>query len=455
MKPIEEEYDGFCSAGGRHEEGVNWFPLDNAAKIFPSIQGAKYTTLFRLAVVLDHPVKIESLQRALDRVMQRYPYFLVEVRRGIFWYYLERLDGRIKIGPDGRSPCMRYHLHVKGAYLLRVRVYRRRIAVEFCHALTDGVGASFFLRSLVCEYFRQCGTEISDWMDIPNPDDHPEPGEFRDANQIMGLEKLPYPVPRSAAYHVKGQLIPKHEYKIITGLIPLDQIQAVAHGKGASVTEYLTAVLFWSLQDWIDSQPAWRQKKWKRLPLRVLIPVNMRPYYPSRTRRNFFLFVDPEIDLRLGSYDFEEILERVHSYMRLERTKKSLNRHLARNVGGERSWYVRIMPLFLKDIVIKIIYHFTGDRRNTTSFSSLGKLKFPPEVSSHIDWAEFIPPPSAQYRFSVSSVIHEQTVALTFGSFLWKSEIEKRFFRFLRRQGVQSKIISNKEAICHTVRNAE
>ncbi|THB63207.1 MAG: hypothetical protein D6B26_06305, partial [Spirochaetaceae bacterium] len=385
------EYGGFRSEGRRHEEGTIWFPLDNIGKIFPAIQGRRYSTLFRLAVVLDHPIKISALEKALKRVMLRFPYFQVELRPGVFWYFLERLENPPEIMADGRSPCTRYSLKKKGAYLLRVRAYQRRLSVEFCHALTDGTGGTMFLRSLVTEYFRQCGTEISDWLDIANPDDRPEPGEFRDANQVIGVEQYPAPPARSSAFHIGGQLIPVFDYRIITGLVPLSALREKARENGASVTEYISAALFWAFQEHIDSLPPRRRRKAKLKPLRILVPVNMRPFYPTQTRRNFFTYIDPEIDLRLGSYDFSEIVQRVHNYMQVERSHKSLNRHLSRNVSSERSWYVRIIPLWIKDLVLKAVYRHSGDGKNSTSFSNLGGLVLPDEVSKHVQWAEFIP----------------------------------------------------------------
>ena len=47
------------------EPGKFWFTLDNAAKIFPAVITKEVTSVFRLTVVLNHPVKIKSLQRAV------------------------------------------------------------------------------------------------------------------------------------------------------------------------------------------------------------------------------------------------------------------------------------------------------------------------------------------------------------------------------------------------------
>ena len=430
-------------------------PLDNAAKIFPAIQGTRYSTLFRLTAVLDHPIRIAELESALQRVMQRYPYFQVELRRGVFWYYLERLDTPPRVMADGRSPCTRYQVHAHGAYLMRVRAYRRRIAVEFCHVLTDGTGGALFLRSLVTEYFRQCGTDIADWLDIPNPDDPPQPGEFRDANQIVGIEEFPPPVSRGPAFHVSGQMVPRHEYVVYSGLFRTSELLEHSRAMGATITEYLTAALFYAYQEYIEDQSPEVSRRWKKRPVRILLPVNLRPFYPTVTRRNFFVFVDPEIDLRLGHYDFPELVQRVHAYQQVEVNRKSLNRHLSRNVASERNWFVRPIPLILKDLILKIAYRMSAERINTTSFSNIGRMIFPAEVDPHVQWTEFIPPPSPTYGISAGLVSHGDTMCFSFGSLLQEAEIERRFFRLLRKQGIHVKLISNKEAVCPIAQNAE
>ncbi|AFG36474.1 hypothetical protein [Spirochaeta africana] len=447
------EFRGFRHHSGRHQEGSVWMPLDNAAKIFPAIQGTRYSTLFRLAVVLDHPVRLPQLQAALQRVMRRYPYFQVELRRGFFWYYLERLEEAPQVMADGRSPCTRYNVHRPGAYLLRVRAWQHRLAVEFCHVLTDGSGGAMFLRSLVTEYFRQCGTDISDWLDIPNPDTVPQPGEFQDANQIIGIEEFPPPVTRGAAFHVSGQMVPRHEYLVYSGLVSVAELLQHSRKLGVTITEYLTAALFWAYQEYIDDQPPAQARRWKKRPLRILLPVNLRPFYPTNTRRNFFVFVDPEIDLRLGRYDFAELAQRIHAYMQIEVSRKNLNRHLSRNVGSERNWFIRLIPLYLKDLILKVVYRTSAERINSTSLSNLGRLQFPAEVEPHIRWAEFIPPPSPTYGISAGVVSHRETLCFSFGSLLQEAEIERRFFRLLRRQGIHVTLKSNKEAVCPTAPN--
>ena len=99
------------------------------------------------------------------------------------------------------------------------------------------------------------------------------------------------------------------------GLLPLDQLKAKAKSYGVSITEYLTGAL---LKVILENQTRERPRRPK--PVSLAIPINLRPWFPSETLRNFILTVRPCIDPDLGEYTFPEILSQVRHYMRLTST---------------------------------------------------------------------------------------------------------------------------------------
>ena len=82
-----------------------WSPLDNAAKIFPAIRSSEHTTVMRLTTILTEPITISCLYKAVKIAEKRFPYFIVRLRRGFFWYYLEQVDDPVIVLPDDRLPC--------------------------------------------------------------------------------------------------------------------------------------------------------------------------------------------------------------------------------------------------------------------------------------------------------------------------------------------------------------
>ena len=70
-----------------HVSAPRWSRLDNAAKIFPSTSSRKDPKVFRFSCELTEPVDGQTLQFALDRTMEKFPFYRSVLKKGLFWYY--------------------------------------------------------------------------------------------------------------------------------------------------------------------------------------------------------------------------------------------------------------------------------------------------------------------------------------------------------------------------------
>jgi hypothetical protein len=129
-------------------------------------------------------------------------------------------------------------------------------------------------------------------------------------------------------------------------------------------------------------------------PIRLMIPVNLRNIYPSKSMRNFFLTITPSIDPRLGHFTFEEVLHEVHHYLLVEVNNKFINQQIKRNVSGELNPIVRTIPLFLKIWVEKILYNKVSSAIHSGVLTNLGKVDLPEPLNESIERFEFIPNPN-------------------------------------------------------------
>ncbi len=435
------------------EQRPAWYPLDHSAKIWPAVLSQRFTSLFRLSAVMKDDLVLEDLQLALERTRKRYPYFSVELHRGLFWYYLEELkDFSDFLTHDRYWPCMDYTSLIKDRKLLRVRVYGRRISLEVSHVLTDGMGAMEFLRTLVYEYLqiRFALSHAKNDPAAPPTIDQLEGGappedEWQDSYLDYGLKGAPLKALPERAFHLPFRKLSKGEYRIISGHLALSSLRSAAQIHSVSLTEYLVSVLFMAFQDyWLALQRVNRRTP-RRLsrPVRILVPVNLRGLFGSRTMRNFFVYVDPEIDLRLGEYKFEEICAYVHHYMRGEKHRQNLRRHFARHARTERILPVRMIPLIIKNLVLSLSYQRQGDSRFTTSFSNIGAFALPEQWMERIAWVDFYPPPSPVMKQAVSVVSCGDVLSISFGKMIGETPIETRFFRFLAKHGHQVEIQTN------------
>ena len=95
-------------------------------------------------------------------------------------------------------------------------------------------------------------------------------------------------------------------------------------------------------------------------PIRISIPINLRRFFGSGTMRNFVLAVEPGIDPRLGEFTFEEIITKVHYYMRTQLDHRFIRRQIVRNVQGENNPFIKIVPRGIKDLVLRRMYSVFG-----------------------------------------------------------------------------------------------
>ena len=84
--------------------------------------------------------------------MEKYPLFQAVLRKGLFWFYLERRDIHAIVKEEKRPPCSSLYIPDKKTLLFQVSYYKNRINFDVFHVLTDGTGATEFLKELVSNY---------------------------------------------------------------------------------------------------------------------------------------------------------------------------------------------------------------------------------------------------------------------------------------------------------------
>lgn len=413
-----------------------WLRLDNAAKIYPAVRDRELTSVFRVMVGLKERVKIKPFLEAVRAIENRFPYYKVRLRAGFFWYYLEHHDQAIAVEPDDEIPCRSFAKH---ELMFRVLAKKNTISVEFSHILTDGTGATEFLKTLLLTYMEKCGIPVPADFPFYRPDERPAEEEYEDAYKRY-FRRVNSPLVRiPKAFHVPFRLKEIPRFGVLAATIPLAEIKPKAKELGVTLTEYLTAVYIYSLQGIYDKLPA-LGKRGSNKAIRIEVPMNLRKTYPSITMRNFSLYVMPGIDVRLGHYTFEEIVEVVHHQMALETDKKLINKMISRNVGGEKNPFIRSVPLFLKSFFLSRLYAL-GTRQYSGVVTNLGKMDFPPQVAGMIDHFILVPPPpNKTLKVSCGIVGFDGKLVLSFGNITASKELERRFLSFLAAQGIPVKI---------------
>lgn len=440
----QEDFDrinGFLGRVMCPEHKLRWMPLDNAAKIYPANRSQNWSNVFRLSATLKENVDREVLQSALDVTVRRFPSIATRLRRGVFWYYLQQLEHAPRIREENSYPLTRMSKEETRQCAFRVIVYRNRIAVEMFHSLTDGNGALVFLKSLLAEYLQQKhGIHVPAEQGVLGRLEEPSEEELEDSFQrYAGNVKMSRQ--GTNAWHLQG--IPEKDRYLNVTCFQMDTAQVLekARAKGITLTAYLCAAMMLALQ---NLQAEKVHNPARRKHIKVLLPVNLRKMLPSRSLRNFVLYTTPEIDPKLGYYSFDEICKVVHHHMGLDITAKRMQMLITTNIGSERLPVVKLMPLFIKNMVMKLVFMAVGERKSCLSLSNLGAVKLPDIMMDYVERMDFI--------LGVQATAPHNCGVISFGGQLYlnmirniqESELEYQLFRVLQELGIAVTVQSNR-----------
>jgi len=181
-----------------------------------------------------------------------------------------------------------------------------------------------------------------------------------------------------------------------------------------------------------------RQKR-----IKLLIPVNLRQLFPSKTLRNFAMYTIPELDPRLGEYTFPEICKIIQHKMGAEITQKHMSSVIATNVNDEQNPLVRLIPLPIKNLVMKIIFDTVGEKMACLSLSNLGAVKLPEVMRPYVKRMDFILGVQASAPYNCGMLSYGDTVYLNFIRNTYEAELERHFFAVLQELKLPVTVESN------------
>lgn len=417
----------------RPKKELSWRKLDNAAKIFPTNSNKYDTKVFRFSCRLKEEIDPELLQKALDKTMHAFPMYQSIIRKGLFWYYFESSPIKPVVKEENHSPCGQIFSEVEKVLLFEVTYFKKRINLEVHHALTDGVGAIQFLRTLVLNYLVMKHKETLEGAKLSIDYDASLTEKEADGFNKYSLKDEGYKMPSiGKAYMFRGERIDEDFLQVINGQVSVKEIIKLAHEYHTTLTIYLTAVLIYS----IGMQMSEREKK---RPVVVSVPVNLRPYFESASARNFFSVILVPYRFGEGKESLEDIIAYLKEFFERELKTEKFQARINHLVALEKNYITRAVPLILKKPTLKLAHYF-NNQEVTTSFSNTGRITMPEELIPYIDGFDMC---VSTRKIQVCLCSFGDQLSISFTSPFVGTEVQKHFFRTLTKQGAQVVISSN------------
>ncbi len=414
----------------------DWYPLDNAAKIYPLAMNHSWMSMFRLSVYLKSDIIPEVLQMALNFTIKRFPYLATTLKKGFFWHYLDGVTSRFRVKIERRLPCSKINVSRNGVAPFRVRYYKNRISIEFFHILTDGSGGMLFLKTLAGEYLRLLGENIPNTegsFDI-GEDSHPAEvqNDFLMADKSLSAggftEKQPL--------HIRGCRTLEQPNQILHFEMDADLLRKTAQSFGTTVTTLMVAVMAYAVKESNKGRKVRPNK-----PINIQVPVNMRKFYPTKSLRNFSMYCVIRIPAA-DAEDLKKLIQDVGSQLAFGSSKEELDKTMT--MANKLVDSLQYIPLFLKRIGVRIIYGFLGESVLSSTLSNLGVVQTSSEMAEHIDKFDFVLGTPIRSRAVCSMITFNNKAVFSINKATRNSSFEMSILEQIRNLGIPVKLYGSK-----------
>lgn len=406
-----------------------WRSLDNAAKLFSAASSPKDTRVFRFYCELKEEVKEEILQEALNQTIQKYPVFLSVMRKGLFWHYLEKSELRPVVREEYKEPCSSQYVRDKKTLLFEVTYYEKRINFEVFHALTDGTGATEFLRELVKNYLYLIHEEDLEPVELSN-----QYLTVKDQEDDSFSRYYDPDFPRKKKKKIRAVQIKKggkgyEELQINEASMSVKELLGIAREKKVSMSVLLTAAFICAIHEEMSRM---QEKK----PVILMVPVNLRKIFPSDSMLNFFGYIEPGYQFGGGKDSFEDVLEAVKLYFQENLSKEHMAGRMNELIAIEKHKILKWAPLELKNRCIRAGAKM-AEQEVTAVLSNMSVVKMPEDYAQYIEKFGVY---TSTNRTELCICSFQDTLSLGFTSRYDSTNIQRNFYRILKELGASVKV---------------
>lgn len=406
-----------------------WRSLDNAAKLFSAASSPKDTRVFRFYCELKEEVKEEILQEALNQTIQKYPVFLSVMRKGLFWHYLEKSELRPVVREEYKEPCSSLYVRDKKTLLFEVTYYKKRINFEVFHALTDGTGATEFLKELVKNYLYLIHEEDLEPVELSN-----QYLTVKDQEDDSFSRYYDPDFPRKKKKKIRAVQIKKggkgyEELQINEASMSVKELLGIAREKKVSMSVLLTAAFICAIHEEMSRM---QEKK----PVILMVPVNLRKIFPSDSMLNFFGYIEPGYQFGGGKDSFEDVLEAVKLYFQENLSKEHMAGRMNELIAIEKHKILKWAPLELKNRCIRAGAKM-AEQEVTAVLSNMSVVKMPEDYAQYIEKFGVY---TSTNRTELCICSFQDTLSLGFTSRYDSTNIQRNFYRILKELGASVKV---------------
>jgi len=376
--------------------------LDTTAIVHTALMSKKHINMYRIIITVKETVDPVLLQRALDKMVDRFPMICSRIVSDSHWYYLEKME-RIIVREDDRRILGSLDCHNVFSQAVNIMYSGREIIMEAFHSVTDGFGAFTFLNCLVAEYahLKYGDGEELNWGIVSDREREDSFVKFGDASQ--SAEKL-FKVKN--AFTFEGE--ETRQAKFTTFRLNLRNIKDTAKRRQCTLNEMIIT-MFYSAIFRIDNTI--------NKDVVLTIPVNLRNKFDSASLLNFTYLAKTVVRKTAHNKPEDEIIREIRSQMLRQNNREYLHKAITPMGRLQTSLLMKICPLWLKTFMIRTAVRFGADNTLMT-VSNLGDISRMLPDAAHIVNVDTIISPrrNSPYNCCIASLGNIMNINFTHGN---------------------------------------
>ena len=127
--------------------------------------------------------------------------------------------------------------------------------------------------------------------------------------------------------------------------------------------------------------------------------------------------------------------------MRYYLNEKLLRGDITTNAETQRNPFIRIVPLFIKDLVVRQFYTKIQDKNSSAGLTNMGALKVPETMKPYIERFDIYMGQPFSTRTNCAIASFEDILTINFASSIAETDVERLFFRKLVQDGIHVKSV--------------
>ncbi len=400
-----------------------WYKLDNVGKFYSSIRNNKIPKVFRYSAILKENINEDILQNALNKTMEVFTNFNVNLKRGLFWYYLDETNKINKVTKENLPICFKLYSN-SDDFLYRVSYYKRKINFEISHILSDGRGSIEFFKLLITNYVKEKYN-----LDIDTTKDNKSALEKSEDSFTKYYQKTKMTKKnKMKPYIYKGKKF-NNQTLFMECHLDIKEVLALAHKYDTTLTGLLVSVLIYSFKDELKLSD---MNKY----IKIDIPVDLRNYFKSSSSMNFFGLTSISYKFNSKEDKLKDIINAVNKELKENLKKEKLIKRVNLMVSFEKNWLLKIVPIFIKDFVLTIADKISS-QASTTCLSNIGIIKLEKEVEDKIESITALTSTDT-FQFTVCTLKNDLCIGIS--SNYINNDIIKNFCRYFASNDIKVKI---------------